>query len=429
MWLHVPSTSSVCAPGLGGSILPLGSHAPGLASSVMWKGKPMEPRSLRRAWKRAPWIRRLSGLISAPSTAEDGVESWISSLAAGRANPHPLRGLALATLTLDGCGTTWSGSWTKSNPDGSLARTWPVYEPSLVDRLCVHMPSRWEVIPQQRPLFGPGSHGFSGILSKAGSMQSSCIYERAPWEPPTQERGSSSWGTRSDAWPAPTANNGTKSIRTPEGAQKEAARKGWSNDLSVAAVWQTPVADDACRRIRGKWNSRGEPKLSAQVMLPHWPTPTAGDARGSGSRNTPGSKAHAGLSLTDFVRGDGGTGRGKRGDVWPTPAAVSYGTNQGGAAGRVGPVRHSLETMAGRGMLPSLPMGREIHDGEPCSESADGSPRQSQRLNPLFVAWMMSWPIWWVATAPMPFARAEMASWRSRARQHLLSLLGGSSDV
>ena len=313
MWLHVPSTSSVCVPGSEGSILPLGSHAPGLASSVMWKGKPMEPRSLRRAWKRAPWIRRLSGLISAPSTAEDGVESWISSLAAGRANPHPLRGLALATLTLDGCGTTWSGSWTKSNPDGSLARTWPVYEPSLVDRLCVHMPSRWEVIPQQGTLFGPASHGFSGILTKAGSMQSSCIYERAPWEPPTQERGSSSWGTRSD--------------------------------------------------------------------------------------------------------------------VWPTPAAVSYGTNQGGAAGRVGPVRHSLETMAGRGMLPSLPMGREIHDGEPCSESADGSPRQSQRLNPLFVAWMMSWPIWWAATAPMPFARAGMASWRSKARQHLLSLLGGSSDV
>jgi hypothetical protein len=32
------------------------------------------------------------------------------------------------------------------------------------------------------------------------------------------------------------------------------------------------------------------------------PTPTAGDAKSSGSRNLAGSKAHAGVSLTDFVR-------------------------------------------------------------------------------------------------------------------------------
>ena len=40
-----------------------------------------------------------------------------------------------------------------------------------------------------------------------------------------------------------------------------------------------------------------------------WPTPTAGDAKASGSRNTPQSKANAGISLTDAVRMDGGTGR------------------------------------------------------------------------------------------------------------------------
>lgn len=32
-----------------------------------------------------------------------------------------------------------------------------------------------------------------------------------------------------------------------------------------------------------------------------WPTPTEGDASASGSRNLPGSKAHAGVSLTDAV--------------------------------------------------------------------------------------------------------------------------------
>ncbi len=51
------------------------------------------------------------------------------------------------------------------------------------------------------------------------------------------------------------------------------------------------------------------------------PTPTAGDAKSSGSRNKPGSKAHAGVSLTDAVLvGDSTTGhsRGKSGRLNPT---------------------------------------------------------------------------------------------------------------
>lgn len=40
-----------------------------------------------------------------------------------------------------------------------------------------------------------------------------------------------------------------------------------------------------------------------------WPTPTAGDAKSSGSRNTPQSKAKDGISLTDAVRMDKGKGR------------------------------------------------------------------------------------------------------------------------
>lgn len=39
------------------------------------------------------------------------------------------------------------------------------------------------------------------------------------------------------------------------------------------------------------------------------PTVTAGDGKSSGSRNTATSKAHPGVSLTDWARGDGGRGR------------------------------------------------------------------------------------------------------------------------
>ena len=43
----------------------------------------------------------------------------------------------------------------------------------------------------------------------------------------------------------------------------------------------------------------------------------------------------------------------------PTPSASPYGTNQGGAAGRVGPVRPSLQTMARKMMwpTPNVPSG------------------------------------------------------------------------
>lgn len=46
-------------------------------------------------------------------------------------------------------------------------------------------------------------------------------------------------------------------------------------------LWQTPVADDAMNRAKGKINSRGEPKLSGQVMS-LWHTPTCHMAREGG---------------------------------------------------------------------------------------------------------------------------------------------------
>jgi hypothetical protein len=51
-------------------------------------------------------------------------------------------------------------------------------------------------------------------------------------------------------------------------------------DLLVNQVnWQTPVANDSVERAKGNYNSRGEPKLSAQVK--NWPTPSARDWKDS----------------------------------------------------------------------------------------------------------------------------------------------------
>lgn len=62
-----------------------------------------------------------------------------------------------------------------------------------------------------------------------------------------------------------------------------------------SGLWQTPVADDAVDRKKGKWNSRGEPKLSAQVIL--WPTPTV-----CGNYNRKGLSPTSGDGLATAVR-------------------------------------------------------------------------------------------------------------------------------
>jgi hypothetical protein len=60
-------------------------------------------------------------------------------------------------------------------------------------------------------------------------------------------------------------------------------------------LWQTLVADDAVPRKAGKWNSRGEPKLSAQVKLA--PTLTV-----HGNYNRRGASATSGNGLITVLR-------------------------------------------------------------------------------------------------------------------------------
>jgi len=75
----------------------------------------------------------------------------------------------------------------------------------------------------------------------------------------------------------------------------------------------------------------------------------------------------------------------------PTPSASAYGSNRGGAAGRVGPTRYSLDQLARRGRLPLHPRG-PLHPGYP--------------------EWMMGWPQGWTETEHP--ATESYRSWRQR---------------
>jgi len=97
----------------------------------------------------------------------------------------------------------------------------------------------------------------------------------------------------------------------------------------------------------------------------------------------------------------------------PTPAATSYGSNQGGAAGRTGKVRHSLESMAKHNLWPT-PTARDWKGGytEAALTRKDGKSRRfdalpnaaiggvgtdikAGHLNPAWVEWLMGVPTGW----------------------------------
>lgn len=67
-------------------------------------------------WTRRPWIARLSGTISRPSTAARGVARWISSLRASRASPSAPQASASGPKTIGGSGLTSSKSFATWDP-------------------------------------------------------------------------------------------------------------------------------------------------------------------------------------------------------------------------------------------------------------------------------------------------------------------------
>lgn len=145
---------------------------------------------------------------------------------------------------------------------------------------------------------------------------------------------------------------------------------------SGSGLWQTPVADDAIERAAGKWNSRGEPKLSAEVKL--CPTPTASLAD-KGGRITP-RKGREGGTLIEAVSSR----------MWPTPcASASKGSSPA-----------ALTRKSGK--------SRENDRIDHAVMASDGG-----QLNPEWVEWLMGWPIGHTALEPL-----ETAKYREWLRQH-----------
>lgn len=113
------------------------------------------------------------------------------------------------------------------------------------------------------------------------------------------------------------------------------------------------------------------------------------------------------------------SGDGLRTALLPTLSASTYGSNKGGANGRVGKDRPSIETLAKRGMLPTLTTRDEKGPG-PASKSKGGRDLPHAlggHLNPEWCLWFMGFPEGWLDVDDAhAFARSATALSRSKRK-------------
>jgi hypothetical protein len=238
--------------------------------------------------------------------------------------------------------------------------------------------------------------------------------------PAPNQTGGTTIAGAAENWGSPrvTTNGGNGNVRTDAKARLE----------DQASMWQTPntaVASGGNSNRSG--DRRGELLLRGQAM--NWPSPRAEDSESCGNHPRNG-KSHSGDSLTGITNEwrtpnshliDGAKTKTKilnRSSTypqigladqirqWPSPSTHDH-------KGENGENHFNSRERPHLAQLPnfvafhfSRPAQTNLTDGEKSSPSR-------RRLNPLFVEWLMNWPIGWTDFA---FAETEWSRWLQQSR-------------
>jgi len=373
MWLYLPrSITSNFAPAPGCSVSESNAPHPDCEPSVTSRGKPMPRQTLSRAWMKVRWMRRLSGMTYALSTADAGVDAWIGFLRASRASHTPLPAEEKESRTSGGFGPTLPESFATWSPGkGCFLRT---FGDSFL------LPTEG-LLPK-----------FSGTWPNSGSMSNGDCFERATWVPPTSARGSSSWPTvRACSGDRSSGANRTELVETwatPDTRRcapgaGTTARDGRHRDLNRESEnWATPsacIANDGedpetwikraagLKEKHGNGNGAGTPLT---VQSARWATPRGSDGEKGGPNQRDGSGS---LHLTS------------QSAAWPTPTGSDY---KGATSTGMSVEKKHLSGIAEQEFYRSSPSDQEPQPGPQSST-------ERRTLNPLFVEWLMGWPAGW----------------------------------
>ena len=406
-WLYVPA----------GEGWNLGSPSPlaeRIAPSVTSNGKFLLAPGWSRKWKKGGYIRLLSGTTLLPSTADAGVDAWISSLRDSPASPSAQPGSATPTPTT---GTSGRMSGGLSSGRRRLSSFWRTSQPLFqLDNGTGDRPTWWSETSW------------------------------SDWVTALRRRSS-----RHRMLAHRTSGNGSLSWATPTGHPRTHTPRDVDHGMQLANqvdVWASPRTSDT----NGP-GPHGDGGTDLRTQAHQWPTPATTDGASAGRHSTTTGVMHAGTSLTDATRqwptpnvpnggrvmapediaAKGATANGKRqvgledmAKLWPTPAAIMPNeaeTVDGWDARRA---KVKAQSNAGNGMgeqltiearrfhldpetptlgppsLPSAPNSHRLWDtprvgphGPPGQGARHGGQPKGMRLNPLFVEWLMGWPEGW----------------------------------
>lgn len=371
-WLYVPP---VCVQATEDSTAASSSPDPTIVLWSLLSGKPTPQPYSWPGWKSRPWIERLSGIRLKPSTADRGVAQWISSLQDGHAHPYPSQVSEPVRMTNAGYGTTSTESSARFNRPTCSSKTCPAcslpaddafdaYVAGLIDgegsivigkgtarkyvqfvasvsiemsTKAVHLlhlllryggavKSHHQGDARHSPtaawrIYGPKMVCFLGriaprlLLKRSQAEIVLALYER------TDER----------------LPNGTTKWTPDRIAAWEKARE---RVLLLNRRGPIPPAPNEIAQLVGeRWVKRTVSLFGEQWETFSGPWPRAGGVlNGTASLRQPSAPRTSVIESSYSL---------------PTPSASRYGSNRGGAAGRVGKDRPSLVTMGLRGLLPT----------------------------------------------------------------------------
>ena len=296
-WLFVPEAERLNSD----SILSCPSTT---AAYVLSKGKPTRRPASWPGWEKRPWARRLSGMTLPHSILTRGLDSWISSLWATRANPGLTREKNRAEMTRAIHGLTEGGLY------GALGRGLSGEKTLLHASPVISSTSRqtWKktVIALRQESLARRKLALRIFESVFSSWRN--------WPTPNtiDQKGGTRNGDGQEQlchavrknWPTPAAAQAKQGQNNPDGVRGQTL---------IGAVrgqnWATPTTaqngpDYARKGRKGSGQDDLVTMTAREALGPNFATPTAHDCKGKG---------RDGQLVTDLIHG-----RGRRGADAPS---------------------------------------------------------------------------------------------------------------
>lgn len=395
-WLYIPNIEpSPSAPEPEDLNLASSLPDPERAASLTWRGKHMQPAHWSRAWKRDNWLRRLSGLTLPPSTLDHGVAAFIASLPEIPARRTASPGEGLARQASGSSLQRSSGSPTSAGLIASSAKTYRGMRTGSL-RLSSQHWSDWATALRLEYSARP--------VSEEATAESDCsswptarvargAYTRDQGDP---EKPRLSLEGLAEQWMTPNVPNGGRSATHAEITGRTATHNGKKVQIGLehqARGWATPTARDHFPAHSDAYiaekKAQGHGMRNLNDEAARWRTPMTSDDGQKATR----------ASHQTMLKGQA--------ETWPTPCALDR--------------PRSPETMekclafrkrnANQNTVP-LYLGEvalSFQSSAPDQALEDGPTSSPERrtLNPLFVEWLMGWPIGWTdcGSAEMEFTR------------------------